>query len=107
METNKAIQMHKEIVIHSIKINKYISNHIKNLDNPRKIVSDIYEILKKYECKDEELLEYIKKILQKNPDTKITKPTLKKLFFKIDDNYSASISDEEYQREGEIHYIKY
>lgn len=104
METNKAIQMHKEIVIHSIKINKYISNHIKNLDNPRKIVSDIYEILKKYECDDIELIELIEKILFKN--TRIAKPILTELFFKIDDNYNASISNEEYQDMGLIHYIK-
>lgn len=107
METNKVIQMHKEIESNSIQINKYITGHIEKLDNPRKLINNIYDILKKYECEDKELIECIEKILQKNPDTKITKPTLKKLFFKIDDNYSASASDEEYQREGKIHYIKY
>jgi predicted patatin/cPLA2 family phospholipase len=106
METNKVIQMHKEIEPYSIQINKYITSHIEKLDNPRKLINNIYDILKKYECEDKELIECIEKILQKNPDKKITKPTLGKLFSRIVENYSASVSNEEYEKEGMMHYLK-
>ena len=106
MEMSKAIPMHKEIKLYSIQINEYITRHTERLDNPRKLINNIHDILKKYKCNDKELLEYIEKILQKNPDTKITKLILKELFFKIDDNYNASVSNEEYQKEGLIHYQK-
>ncbi len=106
MEKNKAIQMHKEIEPYSIQINKHITGYIEKLDNPRKLINNIYDILKKYDCNDKELIECIKKILQKNPDKKITKPTLGKLFFKIDDNYNELVSNEEYEKEGMIHYQK-
>mgnify|MGYP000019332146 CR=1 FL=1 len=65
MEKNKAIQMHKEIEPYSIQINKHITGYIEKLDNPRKLINNIYDILKKYDCNDKELIECIKKILQK------------------------------------------